>query len=670
MDTLETLTLYETTYTQMNEIHSQYALPLDTMVQEYRIVGVLGSGSFGIVYIAENKFFNETVALKEFLPTDLACRPEGTRVSPLSSETEETYHWALNKFLDEAKTLRELGHPVSHRNIVRVRQFIEANDTAYMVMDYEEGRPLSRILDKRGTLPEEELKNILEPLLDGLERVHEADVWHRDVKPNNILIRPDGAPVLIDFGAARREVAGTDRSVMSQFTPTYAALEQVYAAGQQGPWTDIYALGATLYRAVAGKKPPNASERSLNPSIYTPAIQAAKGDYSQTFLAAIDAALELKPQDRPQSIAQWRRQLKEGYQQETMEDDDATIVQSQPVTPTETISVDDILERIPESVPDSTQPVKKPDALENKFRKRRRIVLISVAVVLVAAVAFAVFMSELIKWPPKSEPEVPKKVQTVEPLVQPTQTEKVTEPTPSQPTAPDLDTVRALVLEILAEFQCAHTTVNLSSGGNLSIAGFVSSREDLDKIQREMSRLEGITNFSADLAVHPRPFCEMLEMLQRHQTPGISPALQTRLEVNHPDRRYKRGDSLVVSATLGSAFDGYLYIDYLDRDGTVVHMLPSPKRLRNDVHPGQTIVIGSEGPDPRGYFSYEIEPPYGPGLLVAITSRQALFGPTPRGHIETAAEYFPALRTALQAATPDNLSEGVMSTYQFIEIYE
>jgi hypothetical protein len=162
----------------------------------------------------------------------------------------------------------------------------------------------------------------------------------------------------------------------------------------------------------------------------------------------------------------------------------------------------------------------------------------------------------------------------------------------------------------------------------------------------------------------------MLAMLQRHQSPGISPSLQTRLEVNNSDRRYKQGDYLVVSATVGSAFDGYLYIDYLDSDGTVVHMLPSPKRLQNDVRADQKVVVGAEGADPRGYFSYEIEPPYGPGLLVAITSRQSLFDTPPRGHIENAREYFPALRAALQATRMENSSEGVITTFQFIEIYD
>lgn len=177
----------------MNSVNSQYALPPGGMVQEYEIKQVLGVGSFAIVYEAENKFFRETAALKEFLPTDLACRDESSRVVPLSSETKESYDWALNKFLEEARMLRELGHPESHRNIVRVRQFIEANDTAYMVMDYEKGEPLSQILKERGPPLEAVLKGIIEPLLEGLERVHAGPVWHRDIKPSNILIRPDGA---------------------------------------------------------------------------------------------------------------------------------------------------------------------------------------------------------------------------------------------------------------------------------------------------------------------------------------------------------------------------------------------------------------------------------------------------------------------------------------------
>jgi serine/threonine protein kinase len=290
----------------MSKSYSQYTLPVGTMVQEYKIIETLGIGNFGIVYSAENKYFSEIVALKEFLPSDLAYRAEGeSQVHPLSSETEKAYTYARHKFLQEAKTLRELEHPQQHPNIVRVRQFIEANDTAYMVMDFEKGQPLSAILEESGTLPEQELQTILQALLDGIDRVHGASVWHRDIKPSNILIRHDGSPVLIDFGAARKDISGTDRSTMAVFSPAYAAPEQIYPVGDQGPWTDIYAFGATLYRAVTGSLPTNAAKRMQNET-YVLAAEAARERYSPSFLAAIDAALQLYPKDRPQSIGQWK----------------------------------------------------------------------------------------------------------------------------------------------------------------------------------------------------------------------------------------------------------------------------------------------------------------------------------------------------------------------------
>ncbi|MCU0970817.1 MAG: serine/threonine protein kinase, partial [Gammaproteobacteria bacterium] len=175
----------------MSQTYAANALPVGTMIQEYRIVAVLGAGSFGIVYKAENVYLDEVVAIKEFLPSDLACRTEGTRVVPLSSATEEPYGWALRQFLKEAQILWDLARPARHPNIIRVSRFHEDNGTAYMVMDFEEGQSLSQVLDERGTLTEAELRTILDPLLDGLERVHAASVWHRDIKPGNILIRSD-----------------------------------------------------------------------------------------------------------------------------------------------------------------------------------------------------------------------------------------------------------------------------------------------------------------------------------------------------------------------------------------------------------------------------------------------------------------------------------------------
>lgn len=324
----------------MNTPYSQYTLPVGTMVQEYKIIEILGIGNFGIVYSAENKYFSEIVALKEFLPSDLAHRSEGdSRVRPLSSETEKAYNHARHKFLQEAKTLRELGHPEQHPNIVRVRQFIEANDTAYMVMDFEKGQPLINILQERGTLPEAELEPILNALLDGLDRVHDASVWHRDIKPSNILIRSDGSPVLIDFGAARKDISGTDRSTMAIFSPAFAAPEQIYPVGDQGPWTDIYSMGATLYRAATGSLPTNAAKR-LQDETYVPAVEAAQGRYSRSFLAAIDAALQLYPKERPQSIGQWKAL----FTPTPGEEDDRTV-----------------LRPLPGSIPKPKSEKKKPD---------------------------------------------------------------------------------------------------------------------------------------------------------------------------------------------------------------------------------------------------------------------------------------------------------------------
>ncbi|KAA6187354.1 SUMF1/EgtB/PvdO family nonheme iron enzyme [Thiohalocapsa marina] len=284
------------------------ALPIGAMIEEFRIVRILGAGSFGVVYQCDNTYLDETVAIKEFLPTDLAARMPNGRIEPLSEATREGFDWALERFLQEAKTLWGLGHPVPHRNIVRVTRYRELNGSAYMFMQFERGQPLSDLLEERGTLPFEELRAILLPLLDGLERVHSSGIVHRDIKPGNILIRSDGSPVLIDFGSARYVAKSGERSVFATYTPLYAALEQHQDVGEQGPWTDIYALGATLYRAVTGLPPKSASQRLLSDP-QQPASDLCHDRYPESFLQAIDQACALDPRDRPQSVAEWRQGL-------------------------------------------------------------------------------------------------------------------------------------------------------------------------------------------------------------------------------------------------------------------------------------------------------------------------------------------------------------------------
>lgn len=282
------------------------ALPPGYQLQIYRIVKVLGQGGFGITYRAEDTKHGGFVALKEFLPNQLAHR-DGTTIRPNSQKTTATFESFRSKFLDEATVLLHFRH-LDH--IVHIQAFFQANGTAYLVMDFVAGHSLAEHLKQLGRPPTEtEVKAILLPLLDDLEQVHAAGFLHRDIKPQNIVIRPDGSPVLIDFGAAR-QAAGYDantKTLTSFISEGYTPPEQYYRDGEQGPWSDLYALGAVAYRMVTGGKPPSAPTRTMGRTDpYTPARQAGAGRYSDGFLAALDWALERYAESRPQTAAAWR----------------------------------------------------------------------------------------------------------------------------------------------------------------------------------------------------------------------------------------------------------------------------------------------------------------------------------------------------------------------------
>jgi serine/threonine protein kinase len=280
------------------------ALPLQSALQEYRLEQVLGAGGFGITYLAQDTHLEKRVAIKEYLPGELAMRtPEGS-VLPVTTEREPDYRWGLDRFLQEARTLAKFSHP----HIVRVNRYFEANGTAYMVMDYEEGQPLRQWL-QHAPLPEEAaLKRLLGPLLEGLAAVHAAGFLHRDIKPDNIFVRASGQPVLIDFGAARQALGGTTRSLTSVLTPGFAPLEQYASDGRQGPWTDLYAMGGVLYRAVTDRNPPDAVTRLRGDSVGA-GLGAARGRYSESFLRAVEWALALDEKRRPQNVEEWRPAL-------------------------------------------------------------------------------------------------------------------------------------------------------------------------------------------------------------------------------------------------------------------------------------------------------------------------------------------------------------------------
>ncbi|HEY6047877.1 MAG TPA: serine/threonine-protein kinase [Sphingomicrobium sp.] len=306
----------------MNKAYSNKALPMGTVLREWRIEEILGVGGFGIVYKARGIYFNELVAIKEYFPSSISERDSEDTVVPIDSEAEEVHALGLKKFVEEAKLLWNLSTPTRHPNIVSVRSLFEIHGTAYMVMDFEDGVSLSKMLKQGRRFNERSLWNILHPIAEGLERAHRVGVLHRDIKPPNILINEDNRPVLIDFGSARFEAAEATSTKVTFHTPPYAAIEQYVKTYAQGPWTDIYALGVVMYECVTGEKPPEVLER-LHAGLGKPLSDGKWPGYGKKFLAAIDAAMVVKPEERPQSIGDWLAMFGKPVS-EGADDDEAT----------------------------------------------------------------------------------------------------------------------------------------------------------------------------------------------------------------------------------------------------------------------------------------------------------------------------------------------------------
>ena len=294
----------------MKDKEYKQALPMGYELRGYRLREVLGVGGFGVTYLATHTTLGHSVAIKEYLPNEFALR-EDTTVYPKSEADREDFNWGLTRFLDEAKTLAKF----KHRNLVRVRDYFEANSTAYIVMDYEEGESLDRLLAEHGTLTQSQLRNVLLPIVEGLREVHEAGFLHRDIKPSNIFIRrSDESPVLLDFGAARQALGRKSKSLTAVASAGYSPPEQYESEGEQGPWTDIYALSALCYRAITGQAPIEAPRRLNRIAQGQPdplkqlAGDAAEG-YSAAFLVAVDHGLQVIVANRPANLDEWVAQL-------------------------------------------------------------------------------------------------------------------------------------------------------------------------------------------------------------------------------------------------------------------------------------------------------------------------------------------------------------------------
>ncbi len=278
------------------------SLPDGFKVGGFKLEKVIGQGGFGITYLATDLNLDQEVAIKEYYPREFANRDSTLTIHAVgNTQDRETFEWGLNRFLDEARILAKLNHP----NVVAVKQFFQANGTAYLVMEYCVGKPLDEIIRDHGPLNKEELTPILNSLLDGVEHVHENDFLHRDIKPANIFIRENGSPVLLDFGAAKNEMTSHSRSVTSLATAGYAPFEQYSTKGKQGPWSDVYGLAATIYRAITGIKPQDAPDRILEDQV-VPCATLLQAKFDRSLLVAIDKAMSVRPEHRPQTINEFR----------------------------------------------------------------------------------------------------------------------------------------------------------------------------------------------------------------------------------------------------------------------------------------------------------------------------------------------------------------------------
>lgn len=332
---------------------SPHALPVGSRIGEFEVHRLIGEGGFGIVYLCYDQALDRYVALKEYMPSSLATRENATLAIVVKSKHHtETFQAGMKSFINEARLLAQFDHP----SLVKVYRFWQANGTAYMTMPFYEGPTLKQALATLAQPPDEAtLRTWLEPMLDALEEIHRFSCYHRDIAPDNILLTAAG-PLLLDFGAARRVIGDMTQALTVVLKPGFAPIEQYgdAASMSQGAWTDLYALASVVYYAITGRPPMSAVERLMDDKL-EPLSHRVAGRYSHALLAAVDTALAVRPQDRPQNVAAFRALMNgEADARDTdlhLWDDDAPTEMPMPpaAAPTQPDRLDD--HRQPRTVP-------------------------------------------------------------------------------------------------------------------------------------------------------------------------------------------------------------------------------------------------------------------------------------------------------------------------------
>lgn len=305
---MKTEELFTSTIMTPPKIGTENCLPVGTRLSDFEISGIVGEGGFGIVYVAFDHSLQRTVAIKEYMPATMAGRlTDESALFLRSKRHEETFKAGLRSFINEARLLAQFDHP----SLIKVYRFWEENKTAYMAMRYYEGQTLKNIVkESPKTVTEAWLRFIFKQILEALDALYKKKILHRDVSPDNMIIQKNGAAVLLDFGAARQIIGDMTQGLTVVLKPGYAPVEQ-YAddsSMSQGPWTDIYALAAVMYFAIIGEAPPTSVARMIKDPL-EPLQSGSHPGFSQKFLAAIDKGLSVQPEDRPQTIDEFRKML-------------------------------------------------------------------------------------------------------------------------------------------------------------------------------------------------------------------------------------------------------------------------------------------------------------------------------------------------------------------------
>lgn len=283
---------------------SLYLNPRLRLRKRYLVGKVLGHGGFGVTYLGYNMQGEKRVAIKEFFPREHASRLQNSStIMALAGQSNELFQYGKQRFVEEARFLSKFHHP----NIVKIMDLMEAFGTVYFVMEYLDGVTVSEHVKENGPLGYTEVRQIVLQLLDALEEVHSLGILHRDINPRNLLlVGKQQKPVLIDFGSARQQTAHVSHSLSVIIAPHYAPIEQYTRHGQQGPYTDIYALAATAYFMLTGNPPPEPQEQMIgNRKLVAPSLQ--RRDIRPEDEAWLLKALEIKKEDRPQTVQDWRR---------------------------------------------------------------------------------------------------------------------------------------------------------------------------------------------------------------------------------------------------------------------------------------------------------------------------------------------------------------------------